>query len=393
MYMNTSPEVLKVNNEPGSRELLYDDFLSAEAPNLTKSFIQVNADYVHRQSVSTDEHTLDGLSGEQFKVPDKRIFGGKVAASVMCNSKTAKSSEALIIFSPFNDVEPKSTPAEISSYSKLIDPDRLEIQYSQPHSWNQTTKSLGIHDLLEAEGLGMPVITVFGPVSQRFYNRDEKNSFKKGDFSPAQSLARLALLEAQDRIHGPRSATRIDRVHFYGASLGASNAVGAASKLDGFEPASLTLQELILGPKNLVDLAKRYTNDSVGEAQKEEDPRADVIEEPLMRKQLDGSGNEYQYYTRILRGMLKTNYLRGLTKTDYTYPRIKNLADTVPVTVATAANSNVAAQTQKILRDRTGARLIEVQGTKGNKVGHLLNEHVAASATIALLGIRAAKAA
>ncbi len=237
------------------------------------------------------------------------------------------------------------------------------------------------------------MLTIYGPVPTSAYSCKERSKFRNGDFSPAGRLAKEAITHVQDRLHGPNSETQINIVHFSGASLGASNAIGsAASKevLHNFSVPTTTAQELILGPKSIPDLAKRFTVRSIiGEASMETISRDNPkIEETAMRKAVDVYGSEIiGMNIRMLKGM-KPTYMRGLTKPDATVQAVERLLDNqVDLLVALAENSSLTYQTASFLPDNNKIA-ITLKGEKGQKLGHLADEHVALSALVTALNLK-----
>ena len=381
-------EVLILDNDKETRNLAYTPFLQKEFPDLQESFAEVD----QKLGQPKDEF----LGGQQFEL-DLGDGYKDVAVSTIFDVESQKSTEALVIFAPFSDVKPESDGATIRQYMQSVqDGESIgfkDKQHARPHSWNQTTKSRTIHDLLAAEGHAMPVITVFSPIPLGAYDREQRKNFKNGDFLAAADVAEAAILKLQEHLHGTRSETQISGVHTNGASLGASNAVGAAIGInsDRFDLKTVTAQELILGPAGLGSLARRFTiGATVGEASSEgTSALVDSIPEPLMRRLVDAAGNEPAMFLRMAKGASKIPYLKGLTQPNRIREDLEQLTnDGVFVLSALAANSGLTKDTPRFLPlGHENFMLAKVVGVNGKKADHLINEHVTASATIALMGV------
>lgn len=382
-------ETLIIDNEKESRAVAYDALLRNSLPGLQESFEQVDHIYENDK-----EAALGRLVENRFTV---RLTGKgePIEASVIIDDESAMSDQAMLIFAPFSDVAPQTSADTIMDYISKEAPGFLDINRAKPHSWNQSTKSAAIHDLLKAEGQAMPVATIFSPIPTTAFSAKEIKNFKDGNFSPSGQIAKLAFAHTQDFLHGPRSETQLDRLHFYGPSLGANNAIGSAAAMlvrDSIrQVASVTAQELILGPKSRRDLLKRFTiAATVGDASTERmSKHAPRIPETAMRRDLDDHGNELAVATRMARGIMKLSYLKGLTQPKHTIDDIDTMTGSgIPVTVAIAENSGLTEHTEEHLADIVRNKyLVRVRGVEGAKADHLLDEHVAASATIALMGV------
>ena len=390
----TIPEVITVDMEKETRAVIYDDGLKASLPGLQESFNSADSEY---ERIKAD--APDTLAGRLMEIN----LGNKASAraSLIVNGDSSKSTSALVIFSPFADCAPETSGSNIARYTAKSSPNILDKHKYLPHSWNQTTKSHSIHNLLLAEGIGMPVITIFSPIPPGVYDKDDRDLIQRGDFIPAAYLAQAAVAESvkvvQDYLHGTSGETKIRDVHLYGASLGAHNALGAGRYLDetseSLRTMSITTQELILGPSNLRELFRRYTRglDSHGEKSEIDEPEdATRLQEPLMRREIDGHGNEVWAYTRTLGAMAKLVYMRGLTNP---YPSRLNFYEAprrAKITIANAVNSGITAETDFELPDPLLPRMhmIRVQALRGQYAGHKINEHVGLSSTVALLGIK-----
>ena len=378
------PSQIVTNVETHSVTITPD--IEASLPGVRQAFADAD-----RTFLDNPEQYLHKLETSAFKFQSSE--GSKVACSLLYDPDS-KQDEILVIFAPFADSAPKSSADKLNDYLNSDSPSGIvsKEKYA-PNSWNQTTKSAAIFELLKALGKNVPVLTIYGPVPTSAYSYKERSKFRNGDFSPAGRLAKEAITHVQDRLHGPNSETQINIVHFSGASLGASNAIGsAASKevLHNFSVPTTTAQELILGPKSIPDLAKRFTVRSIiGEASMETISRDNPkIEETAMRKAVDVYGSEIiGMNIRMLKGM-KPTYMRGLTKPDATVQAVERLLDNqVDLLVALAENSSLTYQTASLLPDNNKIA-ITLKGEKGQKLGHLADEHVALSALVTALNLK-----
>jgi len=207
----------------------------------------------------------------------------------------------------------------------------------------------------------------------------------------AMEALRGAIEQTQLLVHGMDSPQQFYRLHLSGASLGASNAIGAAAKLMArdFDIKSVTAQELVMSPKNLLDLAKRFTvGGIVGEASTATFPAdAKIIGESALRQAIDYKGSEIiGMNLRMLQGASKLAYMKGLTKPQPTIDAIETLLDhNVSMLVATADNSALSDRTRTLLPGETPQLHISAQ--EGAQIGHIVDEHVALSALVIALNV------
>lgn len=321
-------------------------------------------------------------------------FRSSTGATVDCSLIPGKGSEILVIWAPFSDSAPNSSADALYSYIQKDKPGLVDKIKGAPNSWNQLTKSSVIYELLKATDNEMPVLTIFSPlqsVPHNVYTNEDYQQIRHGDFSPAGWLAFEAMQEAQDRLHGLHSETRLEEVHGHGASLGASTVIGMANTMVGYSPhiKSVTAQELIVAPKNVFpDLAARFTvRDVIGE-ESDELVAADTptIEEPLIRRQIDRAGNEPAMFVRMLQGMSKVSRLKGLTRpgrnrTPLVIERL--LQHEVSVLIPLAENSGLTHDTSKWLPG-AGEQIVNVRATEGQRAAHLIDEHVGLTALLAV---------
>jgi hypothetical protein len=382
-----SPANLVVDMEKDTRSLIYDSELRECFPTLAESF-----------KATDDTYAEDSEAYFANLIRTPLLSHIRQDATAVYNSDTSKANEALVIFAPFSDGAPQSHPRHLATYVEGERSGFAAKEWAQPHSWNQTTKSACTHDVMDAEGYGMPVVTLFSPLHKFPF---DSSKYRKGDFTPGAFLVHRAIERLNEELH---DSPKIDRVHFYGPSLGASNAIGAASefKRQGWDVGSVTAQELIMGPSGIPNLANRFLRkQTIGEPSDTEVSEDDHrIPEPLMRREIDAHGNEIEMFGRMIRGMLKISPLVGLTKPYRTARNVDMLtAKHIPVTIASAVNSGLSNETMETLRCIAGSRTfeeylhtIDIEAVEGQRLGHLVNEHVAVSATVALTGIARAAA-
>lgn len=359
--------------------------VEAILPGIDQAFAEADKTFLN-----DPERYLQDLEASMFKFRSSE--GSDVACSLL-HSPNSKPDELFVIFAPFADRDPKSTAKEMGEYITANSPGGIVgKERFAPNSWNQTTKSAVIFELLSALGKDIPVLTIYGPVPSHAYSFKERKQFRQGDFSPIGRLAKEAIDVAQDRLHGLDSETQIDTLHLSGASLGASNAIGAAASKElaqRFEVPSVSVQELIMGPKNLGDLAKRFTvSQYVGEPSGERvSQRYPAIEEPAIRRSIDKHGSELiGNNARMLKGM-KPTYMKGLTKPEATVQAVERLLDNnVDLLVALAENSSLTHQTPGYLPNGS-ERLVTLRAENGQKIGHLADEYVALSGLVAVLNV------
>jgi hypothetical protein len=269
-----------------------------------------------------------------------------------------------------------------------------EVTKAKPNTWSQTVKSAVTEEILAAIDHDMPVLTIFSPMPSRVYSREERARIRSGDFSPAARIASEAIAHAKKELHGLYGPANIDTIHLSGASLGASNAIGAAKGLieAGFKVDTVTTQELILGPQGLGDLAKRFTvaQYTGPESSHQPDPSLARLSEPALRKLTERYGNEPIGMTaRMVQGM-KPTYMTGLTLPDATVRAVDYLDENnSQLLVALAENSALTHQTTEHLRN-SDAHTVRIAAEYGQRVGHLADEQVALSAMVIALNIRRA---
>jgi hypothetical protein len=380
------PGELVVDMEKDTRSLIVTPELGHALPNLEAAFEFADRQYEHDPPayLSRMRSSVFALSRNGHEAPCSLIYDGE----------TAKAGSILVMFAPFSDGAPETTPARLLDFIAKDEAGLRDKEHAKPNSWNQTTKSAVVHDVLRGLGHGMPVATIYSPVPPHVYGPEERRRIRTGDISPVGEIAELAIEHAQDVLHGPYSETQITDVHTHGASLG-DNAIGAASVITRGDPdhriKSVTAQELILMNGNLLHLADRYMfRQMTGEPSGLEIPAATPrIDEPAVRRDIDKHGSEPTTYWRLAKAIGKLSYLIGLTKPEWLSRQIRFLADEgVALTVANAVNSHVSHETASFLPlDHDNLDYISIQGLRDQKVGHLADEHVALVAGVIALGV------
>ncbi len=328
-------------------------------------------------------------------------FRSSTGADIDCSLIPGDGNEALVVWAPFSDCAPRSSAVDMYHYiaQREESPTLHDKVKAAPNSWNQLTKSAVVSEFLTTTGHDMPVLTIFSPlpsVPHNAYSHAENKQIRRGDFTPAGRLTLEALRAAQDRLHGPRSETQLESIHTHGASLGASSAVGSAHALmqaGTYEVGSVTAQELIVAPKRVVgDLALRFTvKGSVGEVSDWNKLRHShtPLYEPLIRREIDSNGNEPAMILRMLQGMSKLSRLKGLTRPERNRipAQIEDLAEAgVSVAIPLAVNSGLTHDTPDWLPG-AGERVITVRATNGERIAHLIDEHVGATALLAVMHV------
>jgi hypothetical protein len=224
------------------------------------------------------------------------------------------------------------------------------------------------------------------------YSRQERARIRSGDFSPAARIATEAIGHAKGKLHSLYGPTDIETIHLSGASLGASNAIGAAKGLieAGYKVDTVTTQELILGPKGLGDLAKRFTiAQYVGlESMHQPDPSLPRATEPALRVLTTRYGNEPIGMTaRMLQGM-KPTYMTGIT---HPYAAVRAVdylhENNTRLLAALSENSALTHETASYLRN-SDTNILHIAAEYGQRVGHLADEQVALSAMVVAMNIR-----
>jgi len=362
-------------------------------PEVNKAFPEVVEAFqdVDEAFWNYPEAYLEKLEQSVFSFRSKGGLRARVTGSLIPGENPGD--ELAVVYAPFSDGPPNSSTEDIWRY--MMEQEPISKGKAAPNSWSQVTKSSVLSELLRFANDDMPVLTIFSPVPTRAYNSWERRDFKRGDFRPVANITEEAIDIVQQKLHGRDSETQITKLHLHGASLGASNAIGAGCEFHqrgyDFDVRSVTAQELIIGPKNILDLAAKFTvRSTVGEASDLVVP-ADYarIAQPAMRRMIDRDGYELATFGRMLKGMSKRTYLKGLTVSgsNMTPQNIDHLLESdVPLVVALAENSGLTQDTAKYLAGHED--LIHIRAEKGHKADRLVDEHVALTALIAALNIR-----
>lgn len=328
---------------------------------------------------------------------DFRIYpasnGGAVHANTIFDEESANSSEELIIFGPFADVEPRKSAEKYKSFADKDKHDFITVQTSQPHSLNQAVKAGHIHNALKAAGRPMRVTTIYGPITYSAWTKEELKGFANGDYTAASQIARLAFKYTQDLLHGPStSQSRTEAYHFNGVSLGASYAVGSAAAMAReINIGSVTSQEQPLGLAGTKDTFLRFTFKSkIGEESNiEPSEGAVILPNPKMRDDIDGHGNELIMWPQQIGGMLKLAYLKGFSHSECVIGNVMALTAGSPVTFAVGRNSAMTENTLRNLESVQNPNMhaIIVEALKGQFAVHDMSERVPVTTAIALRGI------
>ncbi len=397
--MNT-PDRLVVNMESGKKAIAITPDLEESVPNLKSAFKVVDSQY--RMGKVITEECLKGRNGYltwmseslfAFETPN----GEEMACSLLYDWQTLNKSEIMVVEGGFSDIGPRSSSRDLSKFTKDPSPNYLETRKAAPHSWNQITKSALIHDMLAATGQGMPVLTIFRQVPKAAYTGDERSDIRhNGNWAAEGRLIHQALLESQARIREV-SGNEVDLsdVHFFGLSKGANQVIGAARTRyfhpghDQFSARSVTAQEPVVGPKRYIpNLAFDFLfRSTAGEESDLVVPRMHWAREPLVRKEIDGHGNELRMLLEMGQACM-VGMLSGLTHPTETRGDIYTLAsDGIPVTIVRGANSGLNSA-DDLDFNGDAARTITVEAIKGQRAGHLINEHAGLVAVSAALGAR-----
>jgi hypothetical protein len=375
------PAEILVN--PKDKLLVVTPELEASFPNAVQVFEEADQAFIN-----DPEAHLKSLEGSLF------TFESSTGAKIDCSLIPGNGSELLVMWAPFSDGSPNSNAETIYKY---ISDDKFSKVKAAPNSWNQTTKSGVVAELLRAVDREMPVLTIFSPLPSfphNAYTHEDYEKIRQGNFGPAERITSEAIDHSQDRLHGKKSETQIDRLHLQGASLGASTAIGAADKL---RVQTVTAQELIVAPRNVFpDLAARFTvKGTVGDASHiVVDENWHQIPEPVIRQKIDSRGNEPMMFARMLQGMSKVSRLKGLTRPgrNETPRLIESLVESgVSVLVPLAENSGLTHDTPKYLPGN-GEHVVNVRAVAGERTSHLIDEQVALTGLMAVMNVRNNKA-
>jgi hypothetical protein len=381
--MSELPNQIITNTE--SKEVVITPELNEAIPNILPIF-----DRIDQKFHEDPEAYLAGLEQSMFQF--RSTEGSEVRCSLL-NRNARKADELMVIFAPFSDRDPKSSAADMSEFIKYEEnPGLRALTKAKPNTWSQVVKSAVTEEILAAVDHDMPILTIFSPLPTGAYSKEEKSRIRSGDFSPAARIATEAIDHAKVEMQGLYGPANIDTIHLSGASLGASNAIGAAKGLieAGFNVDTVTTQELILGPKGLGDLAKRFTTAQYVGLDSTLQPELSLprVSEPALRRLTERHGNEPIGMTaRMLQGM-KPTYMRGLTHPDTMVRTVDYLHENnTTLLAALAENSALTHETANYLRS-SDTNILNIAAEYGQRVGHLADEQVALSAMVIALNIR-----
>lgn len=379
-------------------KLAYSPQLEAAMPELPAAFEQTDLNYLNNEQAY-----LNRMEQSLFYV--KSRTGQLIDCSLLFSPHTSKSDEILVTVAPFADEAPRSSAAAMLEYIGLDKPSMAEKQRYMPNTWNQLTKSAINHDVLEAIGYGMPVLTIFRPVKTTAYPIKDWKYIMRGNYAAfANEIISPAVRGAQEILHGTKSETQIDRINLHGASQGANEVAGAAATFVGdtnpteLNLESLTTQELILGIHKLnpLDLFDRFAIRQTGGAPSRQHAAYSQpqINEPELRQDIDGNGAEPTMMPRLLKVMAaRLPQMIGLTYSQAVAESIEMALDAgTPMTDSFARNSRITEKTGQYL-PASHPRLVRVatDAIEGKRIGHISNEHAALGATVLALSIKRAK--
>lgn len=377
----------EIFTNPEDRSVLVTPEVNVFIPGLPQAF-----DTVDRAYADDPEQYFKNMI--EFAFSFRSTEGSDVTCSLYAKDGGALD-ELLVVVAPFSDSEMRGKASDLYKYSVegsgggLRGMIRKEI--AAPNTASQTIKSVTDLELLYAIEQGMPVLTLYSPMSSRVYSSDERKRIRQGDFGPASRIVSEAIDQAQIRLHGKASETQIDKINAAGSSLGATNVAAAAAGIahaGDMEVRSVHLQELIMGPKSVCDLAGRFTvRQFVGDASTGTDEEFYVIHEPISRQMVDQDGSELiGTNARMVKGM-KPTYMLGLTHPEQTSQYIAALGDYgVSTQIALAENSALTHQTLEYLPDN-GEHVMTVRASRGQRIGHIMNEHVALSSILTAMSV------
>lgn len=369
--------------DPEARELYVPPSIQELVPGAVDYFANQNLNESDLlESLQTLESSVFNVKSGNRYVPCSLIHGDAV------------SKEALVIFAPFSDSEPKSSAEAVLNNALADKPKFGQKRAADSNSWNQIIKSAVTQELLAATGSDMPVLTIFSPLSLQAFDRHERCDIRGGDFSAMGRLAVDALAVGQSRLHGSQATTRIGTIHLAGASLGAHNALGAGRYMNergSHWIGSLTAQELIIGPETVPQLAKKYLKPLTGVASQKNPPEDWIkLPEPALRS-IDRNGYSPAVVARILRGMSRASFHKGIANPEEAYHAMNELYKSrIPLTVAQGENSSLTVLTPTYM-PHGFSDLITVKGVKDSKAAHLINEHVTLTSMIIAMNIARAR--
>lgn len=358
--MNYMPHVpTEILVDPSNRDLIISTDLELGLPNIESNFKTVDAITEQPTHLDLPSHKyLKRLESSVFEIPAQEHVGSseKIQFSVLFDERVDASDEALVVFSPLNDCEPKSSAAHMSKYIYKVQrgsANTEDREEAQPNSWRRIQKSGEAYEYLIADQIGMPVITIFSPAPSSAFDKLDRSRLSKGDASAYGKLAERVVAQAQDMIHGSKSDTQLQRLHVHGAGLGHA-AVGAASHFlwhDKYRLSSLTTPNLIAGVRSRATLLAQYTlHQHSGQAPNIVAPDSRRVCEPELLQQSDTLGSERAMRSRQLKAILETRQTKPMIRSNWLRTVLDKIAEQdVPITVSAAENARICQNTARYL--------------------------------------------
>ena len=370
------PSELIVNME--DKSMVITPLLKHVMPNVVEYYDQ--ADQAFGQTTEQQRQYIEDLDAQQFSFRHR-------LGRVNCSYMPGEGSIVDASFAAFSDVRPLSTGDTLAEYIATENPSLKQKMMAAPNTWSQTVRFAHRTELKRAvTGKRSPALSINSIIPSGSYTPQEHWQMLHGDFSAAAEIMDKGLDELQQRLHGRRSETQLEEVDMYGASLGASNATGAALSTKR-NVRTLTLQEPIVAVSGLPTLLGRFIgSDAIGEPSQLVEGtdyiQAALIREPQLRAKVDGYGNEPLWLPRAFAAGFRLRN-RGLThpETNQTIKQWGELAarGTIGLLALVGENSGLSEGTAEYLQ-QNGFDIITVRGVKGTTAPHLIDEHTNLSA-------------
>lgn len=386
------PELLPVDSEKRNEAVFVhaDESLFAPA-GLAESFQAIDVNYT-----ADRQARLKFMADSVFPMGVRGTLGvpAEIHGSLEHDHRNLDARELLVVTSPLNDGPPESDAATMAEYVRTDNPDRAHIRDAKPNSWGPATKLDIGYELLNVEGVNMPVLQIFSRVPPRALRLRERAALLAGDHSGYGRVA-LAAVEHADKKLKEAGGNGIEKVHLFGAGM-AHTAIATARYMakeqDDYEVGGFTAMNPILGEGNMARMARDYSvHQYTGEPAEIIIPPGYVrIPEPLMRREIDGKGAEFAMRLRQARAMADVSYMWAMTRSKHTAQDIEDLMNEgIPGTIANAHNSSMTLKTRSFLpAGDAGLNFIDIVGIEGKKVGMMSNEHSALVALIQGIGLR-----
>lgn len=387
------PSELVIDTSKDTQAVFATPTLTEALPNIVESFNGFDESYAHNRDA-----TLRFMAESVFQFGGSEDKRKTVDAALLVDDETANSDQLMVVLSPLNDSRPLSTPDVMASYVRITDPTQDERDIAQPNSWDQITKIMTNYEVGKKEGVGMPTLVLFSPISPAVFSEAQWQAIQNGDHSPFGSLVRQAIGEASQKL-----GHDVETVHFFGAGMG-HNVIGAArylSEVKAFKIGSITVQNLVMGQRSRRELLAHYAGPGeksgkpagIGIPTNENGEEYTRISEPLLRHEIDGKGSEKAMRMRQVKAMLNMGYFKGMAKSAWLHQSIHTLAvqRKVPFTVANAHNSSLTQRTKKYLPEESANfSFIDVVGIDDQRPYMMTNEQAALGAVISILGVKKA---